>query len=593
MSKKAARTIHDSIQYNNRITIFLILVIVLCSLFNLISVDICQNRMAYYNNQQTDINNVLYHQQKWLWELNNSIYNGTEFSDSISKDDCTFGKWAAAHTDINAELAANYDTATNLHSQLHELAAEALTLSKTDQEAAADILNNQIVPIYDTMNQGAQSFEDFFHNKSEFFHKGLIGFIIFAICANTVLFFVAYSVAKRLGNRLSNKVSIPITAVAQWSEALSNGSSDLEFDSTMDFDCDLEEVNTMVESFKAMAESIEENVRVVEKVANGDMTAFVNIRSSSDSLGKNLYRMVQSNDLMFAEISEIAQTVAQGAKSISQASNSLAESNRVQAGAIQQFTKLINETSQSIHANSDQAKDAKDLSAEIQDEVMDGTEKMARLLEAVGEIRRASEKVSTMISTIDEIASQTNLLALNASVEAARAGEAGKGFAVVASEVKNLAAKSSQAADESKKLVADTIQKSVMGDSLSQEASKSFEVITGSIEKITGMTEIISKNSSVQESNILSVQNTIQEINDVVASTAEASQETATQSAELKQSSAALKEAMNKFNLRKRTPGKPYIPPEKKNDPEFIRTAEENYQKALKEGKVALPEKTL
>ncbi len=40
---------------------------------------------------------------------------------------------------------------------------------------------------------------------------------------------------------------------------------------------------------------------------------------------------------------------------------------------------------------------------------------------------------------------------------------------------------------------------------------------------------------------------------------------------------------MQKFNLRKRIEGKPYIPAEKQNDEAFIRLAYENYQKALEQ----------
>ena len=335
-----------------------------------------------------------------------------------------------------------------------------------------------------------------------------------------------------------------------------------------------------------MAHGIEENVHVVQRVAEGDMTAFVNIRSSKDSLSKNLYKMVQTNDLMFNEITEIANQVASGAEGIADASGSLANSCTQQIHSITDFKEAVSETVDLINENVETIEKSKELSGEIKDEVAISNEKMEQLLKAMEDISVSSDKIFAVIKTIEDIADQTNLLALNASIEAARAGEAGKGFAVVASEVGNLAAQSANAVVESRQLIEDTIHKANIGNDITNETSETFNKIVESIDVIYKFNDEMSASGQRQKEQMGVLENEIRAISDAVDTNAAISQETSASCDLLSENADRLRDAMAKFNLRKREPGKAYIPPEKQGDEEFRKKAQENYDLAKREGRV-------
>jgi methyl-accepting chemotaxis protein len=110
-------------------------------------------------------------------------------------------------------------------------------------------------------------------------------------------------------------------------------------------------------------------------------------------------------------------------------------------------------------------------------------------------LSKKSERIYTIINTIQEIARHTNLLSLNASIEAARAGESGKGFMIVANEVKVLANHSSESAQQIEGIINELIDEIINMEKGGEKGVNALKQTKESAERVSKNIESLKKES--------------------------------------------------------------------------------------------------
>ncbi len=168
-----------------------------------------------------------------------------------------------------------------------------------------------------------------------------------------------------------------------------------------------------------------------------------------------------------AKVDDATRALASAADQAAHASSETSESASSMAASVEQLSVSI--TSVSDHTRealsiANAAGEHSETGGAVIGSAVEAMSEIAVQVRAVGEtiteLGQHSDRISSVVQVIKDVADQTNLLALNAAIEAARAGEQGRGFAVVADEVRKLAERTTKATGEIALMISDIQERS-------------------------------------------------------------------------------------------------------------------------------------
>ncbi len=367
----------------------------------------------------------------------------------------------------------------------------------------------------------------------------------------TVLVILFGVILLKAVNRIIKRILDPIKIITDEASKLEAGDLNIHIDIQSDdelgqlsqaFNHISATMNNYVEDISQQLSQMADNnmdIAITQDYIGDFIPIQVSIEEIAQSLNDTLHQIVLAAD----EVSASSENVSSGAKILS---DGAAE----QASAIDQLASSIENLSQDVAENARDAQATNGIVSDVSKYIEKSNQEMELLVHAMSDISHSSGEIEKIVRTIEEIAEQTNLLSLNASIEAARAGDAGRGFAVVADEIRELAAKSAEAVNQTAALIASSQKAVENGIGIADNTAKSLTAVVQGSEEILGSMDKISVASQNQKSVLKQLTEHVDLISSVVQSNSSFAQESAETSEELSGQSKRLHDLVNRFQLK-------------------------------------------
>lgn len=255
-----------------------------------------------------------------------------------------------------------------------------------------------------------------------------------------IVVLIAIIISFIMGRRLMR----PLVMVSTIIEDVANGNIEADFSVVKESN---DEIGLIIEKMKELTQSLGS---IVGK-----------IRNSSDTMSSNSYELNDTSSQTLAannEISKAVEDVAEGSTGMAASISKINENLLEMSNETKDINASVDEIKNQTVAVQDSSKIMNDKIKSMQDSSHKMDEGISAISKRIETVNTTVDKVSNIVSVIEEISSETNLLSLNASIEAARAGDAGKGFAVVAQEIRVLSDNTNTELENIKQIISSLVE---------------------------------------------------------------------------------------------------------------------------------------